>query len=204
MNGVREFFDGVIKGVQGAPLDALIIADLSAFGALFAIAALSCLFSERVRRADKRPFLCLSNAFTAITFAVFCTAFSVSSAAAFAAVFWLGGYLLYGILCALSSGRKGVKSERAADMGRPIVTPERASVPVVAPAAKNAVRLEHALSIADRLLMKNLGRGDRQELEKMKTTLSVLKIKGTLSAQEGETLNDIFNALLKLMARYDL
>ena len=72
------------------------------------------------------------------------------------------------------------------------------------PAATSVVRLEHALSIADKLLLKNLGRGDRQELEKIKTALTVLKVKGILSAQEGEALNEMFNALLKLMAKYDL
>ena len=34
--------------------------------------------------------------------------------------------------------------------------------------------------------------------------LTVLKVKGILSAQEGEALNEMFNALLKLMAKYDL
>jgi hypothetical protein len=76
--------------------------------------------------------------------------------------------------------------------------------PVNIPAAKSSVRLEHALSIADKLLLKNLAKGDRQELERMKTTLSILQIKGALTPQEGGILNDNFNALLKLMAKYNL
>ena len=40
--------------------------------------------------------------------------------------------------------------------------------------------------------------------EKMKTALTVLKVKGVLSPEEGEALNEMFNALLKLMAKYDL
>ncbi|MGN0805829.1 MAG: hypothetical protein ACI4MC_02215, partial [Candidatus Coproplasma sp.] len=78
--------------------------------------------------------------------------------------------------------------------------PPSASIPAV----QSGVRLDHALSIADKLLLKNLGRGDRQELEKIKTALTVLKVKGTLTAQEGENLNETFNTLLKLMAKYDL
>ncbi|MDE7076763.1 MAG: hypothetical protein K2O62_05530, partial [Clostridia bacterium] len=87
--------------------------------------------------------------------------------------------------------------------GRQVRQPQSAPV-TDAPAAQSGVRLEHALSIADKLLLKNLGRGDRQELEKIKIALTVLKVKGVLSPQEGESLNEMFNALLKLMAKYDL
>ena len=89
----------------------------------------------------------------------------------------------------------------------PAVLPQPAAkslVPVTAPAAQSVVRLDHALSIADKLLLKTLGRGDRQELEKIKTSLTVLKVKGELTPQDGEALNEMFNALLKLMAKYDL
>lgn len=72
------------------------------------------------------------------------------------------------------------------------------------PAAKSNVRLEHALSITEKLLLKSLGRGDRQELEKMRYTLNMLQAKGNLTPQEGEILNENFNALLKLMARYNV
>ena len=72
------------------------------------------------------------------------------------------------------------------------------------PVAKNNVRLEHAISVTDRLLQKNLGKGDRQELEKLKNTLAVLQMKGALSPAESEILNENFNALLKLMAKYDV
>lgn len=74
----------------------------------------------------------------------------------------------------------------------------------IAPAAKNSVRLEHAIAVTDKLLLKNLSKADRSELEKLKNTLAVLKIKGTLNPAESEILNDNFNALLKLMAKYNM
>jgi hypothetical protein len=72
------------------------------------------------------------------------------------------------------------------------------------PAATADVRLDHALSITDRLLAKTLTKGDRGEVEKIRSYLSVLSIKGTLSPEEGEALNESFNTLLKLMAKYNL
>lgn len=72
------------------------------------------------------------------------------------------------------------------------------------PAAKSSVRLEHAIAVTDKLLTKNLAKSDRQELEKLKNTLAVLKIKGTLNPTEADILNENFNALLKLMAKYNV
>ena len=72
------------------------------------------------------------------------------------------------------------------------------------PAAKNGVRLEHAVAVTDKLLTKNLAKADRLELEKLKNTLAVLKIKGTLNPTEADILNENFNALLKLMAKYNV
>ena len=60
------------------------------------------------------------------------------------------------------------------------------------------------MGVTDKLLSKNLSKSDRQELEKLKNTLAVLQIKGTLTPTEAEILNDNFNALLKLMAKYNV
>ena len=89
----------------------------------------------------------------------------------------------------------------------PVVQPPRPqpnNVRQEIPAAKSTVRLEHAISVTDRLLQKNLGKGDRQELEKLKNTLAVLQMKGTLTPSDSDILNDNFNALLKLMAKYNV
>lgn len=153
----------------------------------------------------KAPFKCAVNIFTAITFILFCVQFDLKSGFLAAATLWCIGVLLYGTLCLFQYK----KEEKLPSYGLRISEPTYKSPPpvgarVVKPAVQNEVRLDHALSIADRLLVKNIGRGDRQELEKLKTTLTVLKVKDCLTPQEGEALNEMFNALLKLMAKYDV
>ena len=184
------------------------VIDFSAFGAIFVLALVGCIFSDRLRAHSKRGFFHIVNIFSALTLAVFLTEFTLAQSVAVSAVFWCAGYLLYGVLNVFKVKRAPLAQSAPAPVSAP-PQPEvrRAPMPQTEqtpPAATSVVRLEHALSIADKLLLKNLGRGDRQELEKIKTALTVLKVKGILSAQEGEALNEMFNALLKLMAKYDL
>lgn len=210
MENVSGFFKNILDQFAEANFALLAIIDLSAFGIVVFAALLGCIFSKRLRSHDKRAFMWAVNAFTAVTLAVFLTGFTVEKSVAAAASVWLVGYVAYGALALLK-----VKGKDNAERAQPSVTnlsvsqvrpPRPVQQPQVAPppAVNSVVRLEHALSISDKLLLKNLGRGDRQELEKIKTALTVLKIKGVLSPHEGEALNDMFNALLKLMAKYDL
>ena len=120
-----------------------------------------------------------------------------------AAIFWVAGYLAYGVLCFFSAPT-AAKSAATVTLSTMPVQPPAISARPDMPAAKSSVRLEHAISVTDKLLLKNLGKGDRQELEKLKGTLSVLQTKGTLSPLESDILNDNFNALLKLMAKYNI
>ena len=206
MNGITNFFDNLFNRLSSLKFEHLLIADLCAFGVIFLTVLILCIFSKKMRIVDKRPFLCAVNVFTALTFAVFATTYQLAYSAAAAAAFWCVGYLSYGLLTLFKPATpyvskaevksSAVSSYRPVQTGAPIAMPP--------PAVQSGVRLEHALSIADKLLLKNLGRGDRQELEKIKTSLTVLKVKGTLTPQEGEQLNDMFNALLKFMAKYDL
>lgn len=220
MDTLSQFFHDVAKQLSEANFPLLLLIDLSAFGALFVIALLACIFSDRVRSHGKRAYLSAVNAFSAVTLAIFLTEFAIEQALAVTACFWLLGFLLYGVLCLFKENAQpdegvktqlqqvhqahGVQSMSTGVQGMPINSARVQSANQPAPTAQTGVRLEHALSIADKLLLKNLGRGDRQELEKMKTALTVLKVKGILSVQEGEALNEMFNALLKLMAKYDL
>ena len=182
------------------------VIDFSAFGAIFVLALVGCIFSDRLRAHSKRGFFHIVNIFS-----VFLTEFTLAQSVAVSAVFWCAGYLLYGVLNVFKVKRAPLAQSAPAPVSAPPQPAagqvRRAPMPQTEqtpPAATSVVRLEHALSIADKLLLKNLGRGDRQELEKIKTALTVLKVKGILSAQEGEALNEMFNALLKLMAKYDL
>ena len=159
----------------------------------------------KMRSASKRPFLCLVNAYSAVTLAAFLTDNGLPEAVLATALFWCAGYVLYGLLCAVTRPvivRQSTVSQVALT-ALPVQVPRKtANAPV--PAVKNSVRLEHAMSVIDKLLLKNIGKGDRQELEKLKNTLTVLQMKGTLSPTESDILNDNFNALLKLMAKYNV
>lgn len=205
MNGISSFFASAYGAVAAIPFDLLLTLTLGAFAAVFAVVLAGCLVSRKIKAADKRPFLHFVNAFTALALAVLLVGVPLERAVLFAAVFWFVGYLMYGVLCALTKpyARRGEMSG-ATVVSTLAPAPQKEKLYPSVPAAQNSVRLEHALSIADKLLLKNLGRGDRQELEKMKTTLTVLQIKGSLTPQEGEVLNENFNALLKLMAKYNL
>ncbi len=210
MESVAQFFKSVLNQFGEANFGLLAVIDLAAFGVVCVAAFLGCACSERLRARDKRVFLSIVNAFTAVTLAVFLTEFSLAQSIAVSAVLWCAGYLFYGVLTLFRPKKRDARITNQVPVAtvsamQPRNVKTGQSVQSAPSAAVNSVvRLEHALSIADKLLLKNLGRGDRQELEKIKTALTVLKVKGVLSAQEGEALNDMFNALLKLMAKYDL
>ena len=214
MERISQFFNYLLSQFSQADFSLLAIIEFSAFALIFAVAFFGCVFSARVRSLDKRAFLYIVNAFAALTLAVFLTRFELAQSVAAASVFWCAGYLLYGVLCLFRQRKPQQKNSAAGvqTVSQLPTAPQRQAVrqPVPSPAvppqqtAQNTVRLDHALSISDKLLMKNLGRGDRQELEKIKTALTVMKVKGIISPQEGEDLNEMFNALLKFMAKYDL
>lgn len=199
--------------------DALVWLTWGSFAALFILTLTLTLALPELRVASKRPFLCLVYAYTAVTLALFLTVNAVEYAAFTACIFWIIGYLSYGLLCAVSRKRKTAVRRAPAQVAAcaapalpvkaPVDVPPAAPAKPVRPApgatvARNNVRLEHAIAVTNKLLEKNLGKTDRQELEKLKNTLEVLKIKGSLTPAEGEILNENFNTLLKLMAKYNV
>ena len=200
--------------------DALIWLIWGSFIAIFVLALTLCLCLPYMRASSKRPYLCLLYAYTALTLAAFLTKNKVEHAAFVACIFWVAGYLGYGILCLASREKKRparTLPEQVAACAAPAQTVKAVQpAPVEPPAqskvktvsvnavAHNNVRLEHAIAVTDKLLEKNLGKTDRQELEKLKNTLEVLRIKGTMTPAEGEILNENFNTLLKLMAKYNV
>lgn len=203
MVAFSNFFDRLFFLLERADFNLLLIIDLCAYALIFAVTLFCCLFSKRVRALKKSPFLHLTKLFTAITLVVFSCRYSLQNSVAAAATFYAIGLLLYALLRAVKP--KKVQADIAGvclplDCG----VQESKQAQAAFPPTKPNVRLDHALSITDKLLIKNLGRVDRQELEKIKTQLTVLKVKNALSPQEGESLNLTFNTLLKLMAKYDL
>ncbi|MDE5722273.1 MAG: hypothetical protein K2I30_06020 [Clostridia bacterium] len=204
-----ENINKIYDGLASIKFDTLIWIIWGSFLGLFALVFILGFILPKIRAASKRPFLCLVNIYAAVTVAAFLTANGLGQSVLAAAIFWCVGYLLYGVLCFFTK-RKQVKlvQSQVAVSSLPVSpspsqkpqTPARAEIP----AAKSSVRLEHAISVTDRLLQKNLGKGDRQELEKLKNTLAVLQMKGTLTPAEADILNENFNALLKLMAKYNV
>ena len=205
MIDIIAWLEKLFERLYAADFALVALVDFCCFAAICILPVACALLSKKVKAAEKRPFFHLVNAFAALTLAIFCLRFTFTESVIISAAMWLVGYLIYGLLCAMTPKVAKKSTERAPvrvqEAARPYPT---AFVKPDVPPAQSAVRLEHALSIADKLLLKNLGRGDRQELEKMKTALTVLKVKGVLAPEEGEALNEMFNALLKLMAKYDL
>lgn len=217
----ESFFQSIAAAAAKISFNSLVWLIWGSFAAIFILSLTLCLCLPAVRQTSKRPYLCLVYAYTATTLALFLTAYSIEQAAFTACIFWLVGYLSYGLLCAISRSKK--REDRAAPTqvaacAVPVLPAQNVQTappqPPAAPKApkpangttfaRNNVRLDHAIAVTNRLLEKNLGKTDRQELEKLKNTLEVMKVKGTLTPAEGEILNENFNTLLKLMAKYNI
>lgn len=207
---LSNFFNKFYGWFNSIKFDTLIYFIWGSYLAIFLIAFIATLSSKKYKAASKRPFLCLTNAYAAITVAAFMLKCGFAQSLTAAVAFWVVGYILYGALCALTkqyADRKAKTAQAAAAETTVPVQPIRAmrtEPQAQIPAAKNGVRLEHAVAVTDKLLTKNLAKSDRLELEKLKNTLAVLKIKGSLNPTEADILNDNFNALLKLMAKYNV
>lgn len=206
-----QLTDTVYNFINQIPFDTLVAYVWGSYGVIFLLTLGLTLFSDRIKRAGKRPFLCLTNAYSGVTLALFTMHCELVPSVAAAALFWTAGYILYGLicLCSLKKREPEPKHLRQAAVTVPaepptVKPPPERPAPAPQPTVKNSVRLEHAVSVTDKLLTKNLSKTDRQELEKLKNTLAVLQIKGTLTPTETEILNDNFNALLKLMAKYNV
>ena len=201
MNDVSTFFNFVFSAVASLDFGTLIVIALSVYGGLAVLFGAACAASPALRRSDKRPVFHFVNAFTAVFFSLLLIGLKASAALFFATLFWLAGYAYYGALCAACRSKKPRTVQLSGFASLPDL-PRAAKKAEVPPADGRGVRLGHALSIADTLLIKQLSRADRQELEKIKTALTVAQIKGTLSPQEGERVNDCFNSLVRLMSKY--
>ena len=204
MESIVLFFDRMFEEFARADFALLLLIDIGAFAFISVMSIAVCVFSQRVRGINKRPFIYLVDLFTAITLIVFLIRYTLPQAVAVAALFRCIGLIAYGILRLFKPKEQVVYEVSGGSVQSTVRPPMAQRPPASLPAVQSNVRLDHALSIADKLLVKNLGRGDRQELEKIKTALTILKVKGTLTPKEGENLNETFNTLLKLMAKYDL
>jgi hypothetical protein len=203
MNNFVDWIESVYYLIAELKFEYLVLITFGAIGVVFIATLIACASSVKVRYADKKPFFHFVNALTSLALSLYLIELEIKIALGLACVYWFVGYILYGVICAVAKPIKRTEPPTQTFVNVPVGVVRdsaRQSMPVV----KSSVRLEHAISITEKLLLKPLTKGDRQELEKMKTTLTILKVKENLSPQEGEILNDSFNALLKLMARYNL
>ncbi len=190
--------------ISSVKLDTLVWIIWGSFALIFLAVLITSFILPKVRAISKRPYLCLVNAYAALTLVAYLTDTGLPQSVLAAVLFWCAGYFSYGVLCFITKSKQvKVVNSQVAVSAMP-VQPRSVSPRPEVPAAKSTVRLEHAITVTDRLLQKNLGKGDRQELEKLKNTLAVLQMKGTLTPSESDILNDNFNALLKLMAKYNV
>lgn len=206
-----EFVNGIYSAVSKIPFDSLVWFVWGSYLCIFLIAFVATVACKRLRGVCKRPFLCLTNAYAACNLALYLLACDLAQSVLITALFWVAGYILYGALCAVSAMPRRRAEPKPKPVEVSVLPPQPPAAPPAppkpraeVPAVKNSVRLEHAVSVTEKLLSKNLGKSDRQELEKLKNTLAVLQIKGTLSPTEADILNENFNALLKLMAKYNV
>ncbi len=198
---IVRFVQALNAFLKQMPLTAAVVALCASLAVIFIAAVIFCACSPVVRKASKLPFFHLVNLQTALLFALLSVNLGLESSVLPCALFWVIGYLFYGALCAfgIKKREKGGQYESAPPVQpQPLPRDFKPSLPI----ARTNVRLEHALNLTEKLLLRELGRSDRSELEKIKSTLQILHNKGSLSAQEGEILNESFNALLKLMAKY--
>ncbi|MCD8373372.1 MAG: hypothetical protein LUD27_08760, partial [Clostridia bacterium] len=201
-SGVSEVLLKAYQAVLSLPLDVALYIVWGIYAAIFLLALIVSRCSFDARRADKRPFLSFTNAFTAVTLALTLTEEDLSLSILTAVAFWCVGYILYGVLV-LASRRQAEQRQIPSAAVAATSSPPESFTPS-APPAKGNVRLEHAISVTDKLLLKELGRGDRQEAERIRANLSLLQLKAELTPDENQRLNDNFNTLLKLMAKYNL
>lgn len=200
-----RIIENLYSSVTSISFDTLVWIILGTFLGITALIVILVFAVPKIRVGEKRPYLCLVNAYTAVVLAAFLSKQTLAQSALAAVIFWCLGYFLYGVLCFISKPQKE-ETTQVSTLGFLPASQSRTVQPphTDVPAAKSSVRLEHAKSVTERLLQKNLGKSDRQELEKLKTTLSVLETKGTLTPAESDILNENFNALLKLMAKYNI
>lgn len=199
-----EIFNKLFSRIVSLSFDTLMFVVWGSFFVIFVLSFFACLFSPTIRGSSKRPYLCILNAYSALTMIVFLTKNDIPHSILATCAFWFTGYLSYGFLCMFTKKPQETIEPIAISQTQTNLRMPADNLRKDIPAAKNSVRLEHALAIIDKLLTKNLGKGDRQEIEKLKNALIMLETRGELTPNEGDILNENFNSLLKLMAKYNV
>jgi hypothetical protein len=196
-------FTRLFDWFQTIPFAYLLLFSWGIYALLAFFTLLYRLWVRKKSTSQRSVFMGLTAWFSVFTFVIFAFTFPVPQSVLAACLFYIVGSII-SLLLSLVPKQKGEQPQTIRYLTQKSAPSPLAYMQADLPVANADVRLDHALSITERLLAKSMGRGDRQEVEKIRSTLSVLQIKGTLSPEEGEILNDSFNTLLKLMAKYNL
>lgn len=207
MADIFSFFTTWQGVISSLPYATLLWCVWGSFGGLSALSLGLCAFLPKFKSASKRPYYALFTVYSLFTFVLFLGKSTLSVALSVSALFWVVGYLLYGLMILLSRPKQkiAVTSLSPPTLSSLPVSPHTDRfTPRPVAAAEVDVRMDHARSMTERLLKKPLGKADRAVVEKIYHDLDVLVRKGVLSPQEAEVLNEHFNTLLKLMAKYNV
>ena len=88
-----DFFDKVYNYLGNIPFDTLIALIWGSYLAIFVAAFIANMCSGKIKAASKRPFLWLTNAYTAVTLAAFLLKCELASSLTASLIFWVIGYI---------------------------------------------------------------------------------------------------------------
>ena len=80
MESIVLFFDRMFEEFARADFALLLLIDIGAFAFISVMSIAVCVFSQRVRGINKRPFIYLVDLFTAITLIVFLIRYTLPQA----------------------------------------------------------------------------------------------------------------------------
>ena len=94
-----SIIEKIYSSVTSVSFDTLVWIILGSYLGVTALLFVLAFAVPKIRSAEKRPYLCLVNAYTAVVLAAFLSRQTLAQAALAAVIFWCLGYFLYGVLC---------------------------------------------------------------------------------------------------------
>ena len=83
-----KFIDKIYSSVSSIPFDTLVWIIIGSFAAITLFTVIMCFVVPKIRAAEKRPYLCLVNAYTAGVVSALLTREPLAEAVLAAAKFW--------------------------------------------------------------------------------------------------------------------
>ncbi len=176
---------------------------LLSFGLVSFLLMIIAPLSKTFKKSSKRAYIVFSILCCVGLYLVMRLEFTIYISSLISFILACVGGLVYLYLILFKAKSNSSRSQRGGDIHvQALSPPPPNAVRGEGQAVPADVRLEHAVSIIDKLLLLNVSRVDRGTLNSMKATFLLYRQKGTLTAEENKVLNDSLNALLKLMSKY--